>query len=386
MRVTVLGGGVYGLAAAWGLVRRGHVVTLVDRASVLPDPLASSSDQHRLIRHAYGAAPGYTRMVSDSFAAWEAMWRDVGQRLYAETGTLILGPDAPGGYVASTEAVLRDQGVPHRRLSPAEAEAAFPVYRAGDATAALHLPAGGTLFAGDICASLATHLGERGVRFELGRTATSLDPQTASVTLDDGAAIDADRLVVAAGAWTATLLPHLAPRLEPVLQTLLYLAPPQPPSWTTAPMLLADLTREGSFYTVPPRLGRGLKAGLHVRSGRCHADTDRTPRPAVIEAALASLPAHLTDGSSYRVIEAKTCLYTVTAEERFVTERIGRTLVLSCCSGHGFKFASAIGLALASLLEGEDSFDSFRAWLEGRDDAPHRAIASLHRAQAEPAL
>jgi sarcosine oxidase len=42
-------------------------------------------------------------------------------------------------------------------------------------------------------------------------------------------------------------------------------------------------------------------------------------------------------------------MYTTTADESFVLERRGRIVVGSPCSGHGFKFAPAIGERLANL-------------------------------------
>ena len=48
----------------------------------------------------------------------------------------------------------------------------------------------------------------------------------------------------------------------------------------------------------------------------------------------------------------ETCLYTSTADERFVLERRGRIVVGSACSGHGFKFAPVVGARLASLAGG----------------------------------
>jgi glycine/D-amino acid oxidase-like deaminating enzyme len=89
MKAIVVGGGVMGLATAWGLAREGHTVELFEQGP-LPNPLASSTDQHRLIRHPYGDRLGYARMIDDAYAAWELLWRDLGQRLYAETGTLAL--------------------------------------------------------------------------------------------------------------------------------------------------------------------------------------------------------------------------------------------------------------------------------------------------------
>ncbi|HSX22931.1 MAG TPA: hypothetical protein VLE97_09180, partial [Gaiellaceae bacterium] len=46
---------------------------------------------------------------------------------------------------------------------------------------------------------------------------------------------------------------------------------------------------------------------------------------------------------------ADTCFYTSTDDERFILERRGRIVVGSACSGHGFKFAPAVGRRLAAL-------------------------------------
>ena len=47
--------------------------------------------------------------------------------------------------------------------------------------------------------------------------------------------------------------------------------------------------------------------------------------------------------------QEESCLYTSTADESFVLERHGRVVVGSACSGHGFKFAPAVGERLARL-------------------------------------
>jgi hypothetical protein len=52
-------------------------------------------DHHRLIRHAYGAQAGYMRMVDPAYAAWDQVWRDIGEVLHIGTGVLaVSGSDA----------------------------------------------------------------------------------------------------------------------------------------------------------------------------------------------------------------------------------------------------------------------------------------------------
>jgi glycine/D-amino acid oxidase-like deaminating enzyme len=55
------------------------------------------------------------------------------------------------------------------------------------------------------------------------------------------------------------------------------------------------------------------------------------------------------------------CLYTNTADGHFILDRhpeTDRVILASPCSGHGFKFASAIGEVLADLvLDSQSTFD-----------------------------
>jgi sarcosine oxidase len=48
-------------------------------------------------------------------------------------------------------------------------------------------------------------------------------------------------------------------------------------------------------------------------------------------------------------VRPETCVYTTTPDEHFILERRGRVVIGSACSGHGFKFAPAIGIRLAAM-------------------------------------
>src|SRR6476660_2480220 len=78
MKILIVGGGIGGLACAWALTKAGHRVILLEQGP-LPNPLAASGDEHRMIRRGYGSADGYARIISEAFAAWDEMWRDLGR-------------------------------------------------------------------------------------------------------------------------------------------------------------------------------------------------------------------------------------------------------------------------------------------------------------------
>src|ERR1700748_3031331 len=126
MKVSIVGAGIMGLSTAWALTKLGHQVTIFEQGSV-PNPLGSSYDAHRLIRYPYGNEVGYTRMVFEAFRAWDALWADLGTRLYIETGTLCLASKGGGEWMAESAATLKTLGHKPEPLDPKRLALRFPM-------------------------------------------------------------------------------------------------------------------------------------------------------------------------------------------------------------------------------------------------------------------
>jgi glycine/D-amino acid oxidase-like deaminating enzyme len=365
MKITIVGAGIMGLSAAWALTRAGHKVAVYEQAAV-PNPLGSSVDQHRLIRHAYGADQGYTRMVSQAYDAWELVWRDVGARHYAPSGTLVL-ETSTGNWGEDSAASLAAEGIPFRRLTAADVAAAFPLVDNRDVRFGLQLETGGTLFADRIVASLARWLATKGAPvLELARV-TDIDPQRARVTLEGGSQREADLLIVAAGPWASRLVPSIAKRVTPSRQVVVYIAPPADlvAAWARHPMIL-DIDPTVGFYLVPPRDGTGLKVGNHGFTLVGDPDRDRAANADEARMIMALCAHRLRDFGRYKLAEAKTCFYDVEPKEHFIVEKLGPAgWIMSGFSGHGFKFASVLALELAKTIAGERDPAKFTAWASG---------------------
>ncbi len=355
-----------GLCSAWALERDGWAVEVADAAS-LPNPRGASVDHHRLIRHAYGASAGYARMVDAAHLAWEALFEAIGERPYHPTGTLALADAASAaGWLADTRAVLRAQHRPAADLAVRDLAARFPLLDPEGLADALLLPTGGVLLAGRIVAGLARHLADRGVGFRRA-LAVGVDPGRARLTLGDGSALEADLLVLAAGPWTARLLPGLAPRAVPSRQVVVYLEPPpgRRDAWAGMPMLL-DLAERGGFYAVPPVAGTPLKVGDHRFSLRGDAEDPREASAAEAEEILALARPRLRGAEGYRVLGARACYYDVAPGERIVLEPLGeRALAVCGTSGHGFKFGAVLGRAVARAASEPGARPGLAVWAAG---------------------
>ncbi len=374
----VLGAGIMGLSAAWGLARRGFSVRIVEQDEV-PNPRGASVDHHRLIRHAYGAQAGYMRMVDPAYAAWDMVWRDIGEVLHLPTGVLaVSGSDK--GWLGESRATLAADGLAFEDLTAAAVAARFPIFTEAGIGAAFHMAPGGVLLAGRIVAGLARHLAGRGVTIERAR-ATAVDPARAAQRLADGGERGADLLVVAAGPWAPRLIPQvLAPRVVASRQILVLLEPPAQhrEAWARAPMLL-DLAEEGGFYAVPPVAGTPLKIGDHrfSRTGDAEADP-REATAAEAEEILAFARPRLRDMAQYRVLDARACYYDVEDGERFVVEPVApRCLVMSGFTGHGFKFAPVLGLALAAAASDPALMAALPGWAAGQASPAPGLLAAL---------
>jgi len=369
MKIGIVGAGIMGLAAAWALMKRGHAVSVFEQYAI-PNPLGSSVDQHRLIRYPYGSDIGYARMVDAAFGAWDRLWADLGEKLYAQTGTI--GIDGPGADWAKTSAAaLREAGIPFETLDGETLARRFPHLRPEGIATAIYEPRGGPLFAGRIVERLAHYLGTHGAELHAKARVADIDPERARLRLVDSAVHAFDRVILAAGPWITRLVPGLAARVTPSRQIVVYVAPPasQQAAWAAAPMMI-ERQREYVYYAVPPRAGLGLKFGDHRFSLDGDPDRDRDAQRAEAEELLANCRSRFRDGDQYRIVEAKTCFYDVEPRERFILEPLGPAgFVMSGFSGHGFKFGVLMGELAAAAVLGEKRPDTVRRYAAGEQVA-----------------
>ena len=214
----------------------------------------------------------------------------------------------------------------------------------------LYQPDAGIARADAAYRALVAVLGRAGADVRERTPVTALEPGAEGVVLTAGRErIDADAVVVTAGGWVRGLLGPLGIDVPVTVtrETVAYFAVDD--GWTP-PSVIDDVSTGApgeSFYALLAP-GVGLKAGAHQAGAVADPDANGAPDPVLVDAATTWVRRRFPRAGG-EPLAAETCLYTSTSDHRFVLERHGPVVVGSACSGHGFKFAPAIGERLAAL-------------------------------------
>ncbi len=362
MKVIVVGAGIAGLSTAWALTKAGHNVTIVEQG-VIPNPLAASGDHHRIIRRAYGAAAGYGRQIGEAYEAWDELWADLGENHLDARGFICVSREE-GDEAEQFRDGLIDGGYPLELFDADEAAARWTFLEPKTFRYAFFSPEGGALHCRRIALGLADWLRRNGANVYENAKVMSIDEDMGEIALESGETMRADRIVVAAGAWVLKLVPRLGSELKTYRTALAYVEPPADlkAAWAAAPVIL-DVGGKTDGYVVPPSGGASMKfgSGLH-KVPTSDADWNRFPVEGEGEAIRDLFAPPIARIGEYRVTEVVTCAYTFTSDERFLASESGKCLVVSACSGHGYKFGAAVGRRVGRAIETGD-VEGLKRWL-----------------------
>lgn len=367
--VAVVGLGAVGSMALWRLAARGIPVVGFERFGAA---------------HSRGSSHGETRMnkiIGDQPAPYkplarraDELWRELetesGQVLVVESGGLVIGPKG-GPYVTRARALAKAQAMPYDEIDATEIRRRFPAHAVDDGDVALVDPHAGYLRSEDGIRAALSRAEALGARTHFGVAATLVrDEGDAGVVLSiDGAERRFRRVILSAGAWIPQELPGSVP-VAPVRINATWFAPTRdglPLDAEHFPVFMRELADGRIGWGFPQVSDRGVKIGLHGRYGAPVTDAtvnDRPVRPDEVEAisdyVRSAFPAFSATPST-----AVPCMVTWAPDEIFA---IGsppdwpNVVVMSACSGHGFKYAPASGEIAAQLALGEQPFADISAF------------------------
>jgi sarcosine oxidase len=372
--VAVLGLGAMGAATLYQLAKSGVNVIGVDRHNP-PHTQGSSHGDTRITRLSVGEGAQYLPIVRNSHRIWRELEALSGESLFEQCGVLVMtsspmyDPQDPSDFTHRTIALAQRYGIGHEVLSAEQIRQRFPQFSPVLDTAIGYFEPDGGYVRPERCIDVQLKLArEHGATLLTGETVTRISSDEQGVTVvTDQRTILADKVVVSAGMWSAQLLGEpFASVLRVCRQTLYWFeleedAPFAPLSPT---FILTHGPGEVDInYGFPPLPGEaGMKVATeqysqvsvpHTLDRAVSAEEERDMFETQVRGKVA--------GVTSRVVKSSVCAYTVTPDYNFVIDEhpsLNNVLVVSACSGHGFKHSAGLGEALAQwCIHGKSEVD-----------------------------
>jgi glycine oxidase len=315
---AIVGGGIIGLASAWRAQQRGLRVCVLERdapgcgatraaAGVLgPDP----------------ETPRFEALARASSELWPAFAAELGDTGYTRCGSLVLafagGPsEHHGEWLEGGACRALERGIAH------------------DCLGGWLLPDDAQVDPRRVVDALESKIGDA-----LRTHADVVDVSPRVVELADGSRIEADRVVLAAGAWSARRLAKRLP-VRPVKGQTLRLRGPLPAT---------RIIQSDEVYVVPRAGGETVLGATVEDAGFDDATTDEATE-LLLRQAIRAVPAV----AQLEVVEAKASLRPGTPDDGPL---IGEWEGLLVATGHyrnGILLAPITADAVAALLAGDDA-------------------------------
>lgn len=361
--VIVVGVGGMGSAACYQLAKRGVRVLGLEKFEI-GHAMGSSHGLTRILRLAYFQGEAYVPLVQRARELWLETGRITGEPLFYEVGALDIGHEG-SGVVEDGLAASEKHGLAHELLDRRTIEERYPAFTLDASHIGLYQPQSGFVASERAILAHVTLALYHGAEIHGCEPMLDWEPTAnggVKVTTDRGV-YEAGRLILSPGAWIGDFAPGLKASTEVVRQTLGWFSPVRPTLFDMARFPVFTLeASEGHFYGFPLWQHPGFKLGSPHFSGEPYDPhlPDRQPSVQQRDLLRACLAKHIpaADGD---LLGLKACMYTMTPDEHFIIDTLPgfeQVIVASPCSGHGYKFASAIGEALAELaIAGHSRFD-----------------------------
>jgi len=358
--VIVVGCGIMGASVSYNLAGRGLRVLNLERFGV-NHRYGSSHGKTRIIRLAYYEDPRYVPLLRRAFQSWREAEAKSGKRLLEITGGLMIGRENEE-LVHGTLESAKTHGLPYEVLTALEVEERFPAFALGKEYTSVYEPNAGVLFAEE-CVRAFVGLGsEAGCEFRFSEQVKEWrsGPEGVEVQTSNGTQV-ANKIVFSAGAWNGQLLNGLVP-LKCERQVPIWFSSGGQDAFSAPKMPVFIMEEEkGVFYYGTPDVGHGVKVA-RTHGGEFsepdHVIREVTERDIAPVRKFVSRRMTKLDGPP---IASTTCIYSNTPDLNFAVgahPADPRVVVISACSGHGFKFASVIGEIAADLVtSGKSAFD-----------------------------
>jgi len=339
----------------------------------------SSHGESRIYRQAYFEHPAYVPWIQYSLQEFQELEENQNVEIMQECGTLVM-EEQNGDVIDKCVTAAVQHGIPVEKLSTSELKDRYPQFEVTNDTVGILEPGGGFLRPEIAMKAALKDAESRGATIWEETIVKSIrevessdgDSLLVEVTVErngEQEVITTKSVVIAAGSWTAELIPSWAERLKVTRQAQAWIdvsTAPDPSLYNPSNMptwYMCTPKNPLPLYGIPadPKSDKPswIKLGAHKREEEvnpndavpCLSDAEWTElrhagRDSIQNSGEMSWPC------------AKPCLYTMSPDENFIVgppAATKRIYAVAGLSGHGFKMTPALGQMMADWALQQDT-------------------------------
>jgi monomeric sarcosine oxidase len=335
----------------------------------------SSHGDTRIIRQAYFEGEYYVPFVKDAYKLWNELEKKTGKQLYLKTGGLNITNRAES-FVEMCRIVCDIHDISYTILDNNEISQKYPYFSIeDDCIYALEEENAGILFPDKCIDTFITEAKNNGAEVSYSSIVKRIEHED----LEDGSrtytvyfnkdgvlkSIKAKSIVLSAGPWINNFLYYLYKELPFTVDVNLvyYFKTKDDTKHKQFPIFLFSKNNK-EYYGFPDvDNGNGYKISIYLQNKTfvAYDDVNREFDNEQYEDILTFCQEYLTEfkKDNMKLDKYNSCLYTSTPDKDFVLDYVPNTnetmVLVSACSGHGFKFMSRIGDHVSKLVTKTES-------------------------------
>lgn len=366
--VIIVGLGAVGAAALYQLAKRGLSVLGIDQYDP-PHQMGSSHGETRITRLAVGEGRDYVALATRSHQIWREIESRSGNRLYFQTGGVLMDSGVSAwekhgtkSFLDQTISYANEFGISHQVINAESTITRFP-YICLEPTGKTYAEEDTGYLLPELCITtqleLAIGLGADVLTNTKVLGLENSDKGT-KILLQESS-LSAKKVILSAGGWIKDFLPEQERGSYKICRQVLHWLEIESlhELWENSPVYMWGIGAkpEDFIYGFPSLDGKSVKMGTESFLEIDHPDLINRE---VTEQEKAEFWRNKVSGRflglSGKILRSSVCFYTVTEDGRFVIQPLKEypaVLMVSACSGHGFKHSAALGEFLAQEVCGE---------------------------------
>lgn len=357
--VIVVGVGGMGSSTTYHLARRGLSVLGLEQYNI-PHNLGSSHGITRIIRLCYYEHPSYVPLLIRAFELWKDLENTAGEKIFYNTGSLDTGAAGDLTFEGSLSS-CRLHNLEHEVLNSRQVQERYPAYHYPENLYSVYQKNGGFILPERSIVSHVVASQSLGAEIRARETVLEWEALANGVRVRTQEAVyEAEQIVFTSGAWLPKLIPEMRAYTKVERQVLGWFQPLQNHLFTPEKFPVFNIqVPEGRYYGLPVYGVPGFKLGRYhhldesIDAEQLNQECSHEDQEILRQFIRKYLP-----HANGPTMALAPCMFTNTGDEHFIIDRhpqYERALIVSPCSGHGFKFCSVVGEIAADLVQVQKS-------------------------------